>query len=122
MKRVLVAGATGYLGRYIVKALKKQGFYIKALVRNSDKLNQPGDFLVPSRNEDIDEVVIGDITKPATLKYICTNIDYVFSSVGITRENNGLTFEEVDYQGNVNLLREAEQSHVSKFMYIHVCI
>ncbi|GGJ75397.1 SDR family oxidoreductase [Virgibacillus salexigens] len=122
MKRVLVAGATGYLGRYVVKELKRQGFYIKVLVRHPGKLNQTGNFLEPSIGEDVDEVAIGDITKPDTLKHICDNIDYVFSSVGITRKSNGLTFKDVDYQGNVNLLKEVENSHVAKFMYIHVCI
>src|SRR5699024_9684357 len=72
--------------------------------------------------DDVDEIVVGDITKPNTLKHTCNDIDYVFSSVGITRKNNGLTFNDVDYQGNANLLKEAEHNHVSKFMYIHVCI
>src|SRR5699024_1212087 len=120
MKRVLVAGATGYLGRYVVKALKRQGYYIKVLVRQPDKLNQPGDFLEPAIGDDVDEVVIGDITKPDTIKHICNGIDYVFSSVGLTRKSNGLTFNDVDYQGNVNLLREAAYNHVSNFIYIHV--
>ncbi|QQK79002.1 SDR family oxidoreductase [Salicibibacter cibi] len=121
MKRVLVAGATGYLGRYVVKDLKRQGFYTKVLVRNPEKLNQEGDFFAPSIREDADEVAIGDVTKPDTLKHVCDNIDYVFSSIGITGKNNGLTFQDVDYQGNVNLLKEAERSHIAKFMYIHVC-
>ena len=120
MKRVLVAGATGYLGKYVVKELKRQGYYIKVLVRDPDKLKQTGDFLEPAISDDVDEIAIGDITRPDTLKHICDNIDYVFSSVGLTRKSNGLTFKEVDYQGNVNLLKEAEHSHVVKFMYIHV--
>lgn len=120
MKRVLVAGATGYLGRYVVKELKRQGYYVKVLVRHPDKLNQTGDFLAPSIGDDVDEIAIGDITKPNTLKHICDDMDYVFSSVGITRKSHGLTFKDVDYQGNVNLLKEAEHSHVAKFMYIHV--
>ncbi|ASK64174.1 hypothetical protein CFK37_19485 [Virgibacillus phasianinus] len=122
MKRVLIAGATGYLGRYVVTSLKDQGFYTKALVRDPDKLNQPGKFLEPSVAEDVDEVAIGDLTKPGTLKHICDDVDYVFSSVGITGKIDGLTFDDVDYQGNVNLLKEAEQGGVDKFMYIHVCI
>ncbi|WP_221568685.1 SDR family oxidoreductase [Alkalihalobacillus sp. TS-13] len=121
MKRVLVAGATGYLGRYIVTALKNQGFYTKVLVRHPNKLTQPGKFLDPPI-PNVDEVTIGDITKPETLKHICNNIDYVFSSVGITRQKDGLTFHNVDYQGNINLLKEAESSQVDKFMYIHVCL
>lgn len=119
MKRVLVAGATGYLGRYVVKALNHSGYYIKVLVRDPNKMSQPDNYLAPSIVNDVDEIVVGDVTKPDTIKYICDDIDCVFSSVGITRQKDGLSFDDVDYQGNVNLLKEAELSHVSKFMYIH---
>jgi len=29
MKRVLVAGATGYLGQYLVKELKKKNYWVR---------------------------------------------------------------------------------------------
>ncbi|MCP3685862.1 MAG: NmrA family NAD(P)-binding protein, partial [bacterium] len=35
---IFVAGATGYLGKYVVKEQKKQGCWIRALVRNSKKI------------------------------------------------------------------------------------
>ena len=38
MKRVLIAGATGYLGRYAVQEFKKQGFWVRALARTPEKL------------------------------------------------------------------------------------
>src|SRR5690625_2378623 len=120
MKRVLIVGATGYLGRYVVKELKKQGYYTKVLVRNCKKLDEHGPFQSPAIRKYIDEVVIGDITKPDTIKNSCENINYVFTSVGITSSSQGLSFKDVDFQGNVNLLKEAEQSNVEKFMYIHV--
>lgn len=122
MKRVLVAGATGYLGRYMVRTLKKQGFYIKVLVRDPSKLNQQGNFLAPPIGEYIDEALVGDVTKPDTLRFVCDHVDYVFSSVGITRQSKDVTFNDIDYHGNANLLKEAEYSQVDKFMYIHVCI
>lgn len=37
MKKVLVAGATGYLGRYLVKELKKQNYWVQALARQVNK-------------------------------------------------------------------------------------
>lgn len=36
MKRILVAGATGYLGGFLVQELKKQGYWVRVLVRNHD--------------------------------------------------------------------------------------
>ncbi len=38
MKHVLVAGATGYLGRYLIKELKKQNCRVRALAKNAEKL------------------------------------------------------------------------------------
>jgi uncharacterized protein YbjT (DUF2867 family) len=44
--------------------------------------------------------------------------DYVISAVGITRQKDGLTYMDVDYQANLNLLREAENGGVQKFIYV----
>ncbi len=112
MKRVLVAGATGYLGRYVVKEFKKQGFWVRALARNATKLEK--------LNEYIDEKFRGEITDPNSLSGICKEIDIVFSSVGITKQKDGLTYMDVDYQGNVNLLKEAEKEGVKKFIFVSV--
>ena len=112
MKKVLVAGGTGYLGQYVVKALKKRGYWVRAVGRNAAKLNPV--------KEHADELIIGEVTDPETLAGICDGIDFVFSSVGITRQKDGLTYEQVDYQGNRNLLASAEESDVSRFVYVHV--
>ena len=47
----------------------------------------------------MDEVRVGQVTTPETLKGVCDGIDIVFSSVGITKQKDGLTFRDVDYQG-----------------------
>ena len=49
---------------------------------------------------------------------ITKNIDFVFSSIGITRQKDGMTYLEVDYQGNSNLLKKALKDEVEVFQYI----
>ncbi|NDI35991.1 SDR family oxidoreductase [Chengkuizengella sediminis] len=120
MDTVLVAGATGYLGRFVVNELSERGYRVKALVRNSDALKYRGNYFEPKVIDKIDEIIEGDITKPETLKEVCNGVNYVFTSVGITKQKDGLTYMDVDYQGNLNLLREAESCNVKKFIYIHV--
>jgi uncharacterized protein YbjT (DUF2867 family) len=112
MEKVLVAGASGYLGQFVVKALKARGYWIRALGRSAEKLAPVEEYA--------DEVFIGEVTDPNSLTGLCDGIDVVFSSVGITRQKDGLTYEDVDYQGNRNLLTTAEGSGVSKFVYAHV--
>ena len=49
------------------------------------------------------------VTQPETLKGVCKNIDVVISTVGITRHKDGLTYMDVDFQSNVNLIEEAKE-------------
>lgn len=111
-KRVLVAGATGYLGKFVVKELKRQGYWVRALSRDSRKIAPVKQY--------VDEVFLGEATQSETLKGICKNIDIVFSSLGITRQKDSFTYMDVDYRGNKNILKEARAEKVSKFMYISV--
>jgi uncharacterized protein YbjT (DUF2867 family) len=112
MKRVLVAGATGYLGHYVVKEFKKQGYWVRALTRSEGRLK--------NLNDDVDEAFVGAVTDPASLAGVCEGIDIVFSSIGITKQKDNLTYMDVDYQGNKNLLDEAKKEGVAKFIYVSV--
>lgn len=112
MQRVLVAGSTGYLGRFVVEACAARGWFVRALARSPEKLDDLRD--------QIDEVVVGEVTRPETLRHVCDDIDVVFSSVGITRQRDGLTFRDVDYQGNKNLLDGALRAGVERFVYVSV--
>jgi uncharacterized protein YbjT (DUF2867 family) len=109
MKKVLVAGATGYLGQHLVKELKKRGHWVRVLIR---KESQKDIF------KNVDDYFIGEITKPETLKNVSQNINWVITTVGITRQKDGLTYMDVDYQGNSNLLKEAIKSKAEAFQYI----
>lgn len=112
MKKVLVAGATGYLGRYLVKALNTQGYQVRALARAPERLDDLKNHL--------DKIIRAEITQPDTLKGTCNDTDIVISSIGITRQKDGLKYMDVDYQANKNLLEEAINSGVKKFIYVSV--
>jgi uncharacterized protein YbjT (DUF2867 family) len=107
---VLLAGATGYLGRYLLKALIDNKNQVIAIVRNPNKLQ--------NSNKDYLEIKQAEVTKPETLQDICKGIDTVISTVGITRQKDGLTYMNVDYQANINLLEEAKKAGVKHFVYV----
>ena len=112
MQRVLVAGATGYLGGFVAREFKSRGHFVRALARSPQKLDH--------MKEGLDEIVKGEVTEPESIKDICDGIDVVFSSVGITRQKGKVTFRDVDYQGNKNLLEVAQKAGVKKFIYVSV--
>lgn len=111
-KTVLVAGATGYLGQHIVQRYMELGWYVRALVRNADAAQRMN--LVAS------EVFGGEATKTETLRGVMDGVDLVVSALGITRQRDGLTYRDVDFQANANLLDEALAADVPQFAYVHI--
>jgi UDP-glucose 4-epimerase len=65
--RVLVTGAGGFIGGYLISALSGHGALVTALATNSHGLHSDGI-----------NCVTGDITDPASLKGICEDIDVVY--------------------------------------------
>ena len=113
-KKILLAGATGYLGQYILAALLKEEYPTRIVVRNKSKLS-PALLTHP-----LLEVVEAEVTQPDTLRGVCKGVRKVISTVGITRQKDGLTYEQVDFQANKNLLDEALREGVRKFIYVSV--
>jgi uncharacterized protein YbjT (DUF2867 family) len=107
---ILLAGATGYLGRHLLNVLVDKQNQVVAIARKPNQLDH--------LNENYLEVKQAEVTKPDTLRDICKGIDIVISTVGITRQKDGLTYMDVDYKANMNLLSEAQKAGVSHFVYV----
>jgi uncharacterized protein YbjT (DUF2867 family) len=107
---ILLAGATGYLGSFVLNALIENQNQVLAIVRNPNKLK--------INNENFLEVKQAEVTKPDTLRDICKGINTVISTVGITRQKDGLTYLDVDFKANMNLLEEAKKAGVKHFVYV----
>ena len=120
MKKVLVAGGSGYLGRHVAREFKHRGYYVRVLVRNPDKIKEKGEHGEPVIYDLVDDVVTADATQPETLKDICDDIDTVFSSLGLTRPDFKHSSFDIDYMGNKRILDLALASKVKKFIYISV--
>ena len=111
-EKILLAGATGYLGKYILAALLKEEYPTRIVVRNKSSIS-PALLTHP-----LLEVIEAEVTQPETLQGVCKGVDKVISTIGITRQKNGLTYEQVDFQANKNLLDEALRKGVRKFIYV----
>lgn len=106
---VLIAGATGYLGRFLCAEYTRRGHHVTALVRDSGRAEGLADVLIEA-----------EATRPETLIGVMDSVDLVVSALGITRQTDGLGYREVDFQANLNLLREAEAAGVKRFAYVFV--
>ena len=65
-----------------------------------------------------DEIFRGELTVPSSLNGAAQGVDAVLSSAGITRQREGFRYDQVDYQGNLNLLQIAETEGANSFLYV----
>lgn len=108
-KRVLVAGATGYLGKLVVEACKGEGYWVRALARDPERLGHV--------KELCDDIFVGHATRNETLEGLCEGIDIAFSSIGFMTFNRQPLIWEVDYEANMNIVRRAKAAGVKHFVY-----
>lgn len=94
-KTVLVVGSTGSIGTLVVERAVRQGFAVRALVRNPGKTEQ----LNPKA-----QVVTGDVTRPETLFGAVEGIDAVVFTLGSDGAGK-VGAESADYGGVRNVLR-----------------
>jgi len=110
--RAVVAGATGYLGQHLVRALHRDGWAVRALARDAQRLREV--------RELCEDVFVGEATKRQTLDGLFADADVAFSSIGIRHFRRRPTYEEVDYQANLNLVEAAEEAGVRRFVFVSV--
>ena len=103
MKRnILIAGVGGVLGRELVEAFIKRSIQPAGLALFDREFN--------GLEGKLSSKVTADVTKAETLRGVCAGMDTVVSVIGITRIRGHVTHMDVDYQGNMNLLAEAQRA------------
>ncbi len=107
--RVLVTGATGYIGGRLVPRLRQAGHRVRAMARNPDKISD-----VPWASDV--EVVRGDLTEPDTLDDACRDIDVVYYLVHSM--NAGGEFIESERRSAENLVSAAQRAGVRRIVYL----
>lgn len=108
--KIVLAGAYGNLGSDLFRSLLAAGHTVVAADVIERDLGLTGNFVFRKL----------DVTQPAALKGLCDGADMVISTVGLTKASKTLTNEQIDFEGNRNLLREAQAAGVKKFIYISV--
>jgi len=106
---ILVAGATGFVGRHLLEVLKEHSFRVRCLVRDKRRSTWIEDLGF--------EALPGDITDASSLRGALDGVTTVVHLVGIIEEKGTVTFEGVHVEGTGNLVEEAVQSGVKQIFY-----
>jgi len=112
MRRVFVTGATGFVGRAVIHALRASGATVRCLVRRGSERDLRGLEAI--------ERVEGDILIRRGLADGIAGCDAVIHLVGIIREHPAAaaTFDLVHAQGTRNVLEAAAAAGVRRYVHM----
>lgn len=106
--RILVAGATGYIGSLLLPRLRERGETVRCLARTPNKLEHLSDAQV--------EIVEANVLKRETLTPALRDVDtayYLIHSMGA-----GGDFHERDITGARNFAEAADETGVNRIIYL----
>ena len=109
-KRVLVTGATGFIGRHLCDHLLDCGFFVRALVRKGNsKLIKPNMNL---------EQFVGDILDSESLEKACEGMDIVVHLAALAHvlSSTQEQLQKINVRGTKLLLAAAHKHKVQRFI------
>jgi nucleoside-diphosphate-sugar epimerase len=120
--RVGVTGATGFLGRYLVAELVRQGHHCRCWLRpHSDRSGM-------ERSEEEISWVPGDLSEPESARALVQGCDAVVHAAlyhpagGFMGGEGDLPhFVETNVVGTIRLIEAARRARVSRFVFISTC-
>src|SRR5262245_31233717 len=113
-RRVTVFGASGFIGRYVVKRLAAQGCVIAAAGRDPDKAK----FLRPMGDVGQVAPIRASITDEASVAAAIDGADAVINLVGILYESGRFSFEAVHHEGAARIARLAKAAGVKHLVHV----
>lgn len=111
MDKILVTGASGFLGEWIVRDLLKRGHSVRVLHRkNSDLSGLPSHI----------EKYVGDVTHLDSLLPALEGIDGVFHLAGLIayKKSERQRMYDINVGGTKNILRACQGKGVRKLLYL----
>ena len=110
--KVLVTGASGFLGHWLTRALCEQGHQTSVLVRKN------------SSNEDLKGLscqwAYGDVTDPESLNTACKGMDAVFHLAGVIayRTVDRPLMEKVNVVGTAHVIEAVQKNNVPRLVHL----
>lgn len=113
MKKILITGATGFVGRYIVNEALQKSYDIHLIVRNSAKAKS-------LFGEKVKLYQLKDFSNKEELRKIIEviNPQYVIHLIGIIQEKKTATFEKVHYEYSKYLYEILKSFSVEKIVHM----
>jgi uncharacterized protein YbjT (DUF2867 family) len=114
MKKILVIGASGFVGGYLTRQLSAEGYSVRCLVRNPEKVKDLAALGC--------EIVKGDLSDLSSVQSALDSIDAVYVSVHTLgpqqKETAGLGFMDIEMNGLKNIVEGGKIQRVCRLVYV----
>lgn len=116
ISKVMVTGATGFVGRNIVRELLSRGLKPVCIVRNPEKLYKQH----PHASTDRFTTVVGSLSDSNALQQAAQQSQAIIHLVGIIIERRlkGQTFHKIHVEGTRKILEAAKQAGVRRYAHM----
>ena len=112
MTRVLLTGASGFLGSHVADRLAQEDVTLRLMLRKTSRLQfLDGVSQVYERAE-------GDLRDPVSLSQALANVDTVIACGGLTWARSEAEYQAVNALGTQRLVEAAVAAGVKRFVYI----
>lgn len=110
--KVLVTGATGFLGQWLTRRLLDEGFEVRVLARSKGKLEELSRLKL--------EVAEGDVTNFESLDQACRGVDGVFHLAGLIAYSKiqRQAMELVNVQGTKNMIKAIQKNGQARLLHL----
>jgi len=115
VKKILLTGATGFIGKRLLYELDARGYQVRCLVRPSETLT------LPAPLNHAPEVIYGDLLDTGSLDGVFAGMDtayYLVHSMGGRNIRQTLAFAEKDRVAAGNFIQSADAAGLSRVIYL----
>ena len=118
MAKVLLTGASGFVGSHVLPALVADGHAVRVLVRGDRPKEKVLARLAPDQRSSV-TFAVGDVTIPGTLTEAIAGTDAIVHLVALPRDwNGGRDLERVNLGGTRNVLDAAAAAGVTRLIHL----
>src|SRR5713101_2365960 len=107
---IALTGATGFIGKFLLRELPKRGYRLRVLLRRPS--------VMPMESA---SAVVGDLARPQNMAAALADVDAVIHSAGIAHAMSGLPEDDyrlLNTEATIALARAAQRAGARRFVFL----